>query len=340
MRSCVLELTALAALAAAGCAHAPSSPDGAPTPGRATWPPPPEAPRVAWSAAYPSAAAAPPPKSFWRHLAGAIAGTDDAAEEHVTALERPFGVAASAQAAWIADPEGHRVLRVDWRRNTAQPVVCPGRAWKSPMAVAAGIDGAVFVADDGAIVRVTRGECTDLAPGAMERPTGIALSGGRIYVVDPPRHEVVALEQDGTVALRFGSQGKEEAQLNYPTAIAAGAEGELLVVDALNFRVARFSPDGTFLGALGEDGETAGSFSRPKGIAIDGEGRIYVSDVQRDAILVYARGGTFEFAIGRSGQGAGEFLLPAGLAIDGRTLYVADSYNRRVQVFEIVGDSP
>jgi DNA-binding beta-propeller fold protein YncE len=40
-------------------------------------------------------------------------------------------------------------------------------------------------------------------------------------------------------------------------------------------------------------------------------------------------------AFGREGHGPGEFWLPAGLFIDPRgRIWVADSYNRRVQVFD------
>ena len=42
--------------------------------------------------------------------------------------------------------------------------------------------------------------------------------------------------------------------------------------------------------------------------------------------------------IGRHGPAIGEFNCPAGLAVDATgNLYVADSYNQRVQVFRYVG---
>ena len=43
---------------------------------------------------------------------------------------------------------------------------------------------------------------------------------------------------------------------------------------------------------------------------------------------------------GEEGSGPGEFWLPAGIHVDssGR-IWIADSYNRRVQVFKVVGAS-
>jgi len=61
-------------------------------------------------------------------------------------------------------------------------------------------------------------------------------------------------------------------------------------------------------------------------------------DAERDEVLVYDAAGTFELSIGQSGGADGEFLMPAGVAVEGRFLYVADSYNQRVQMFEILGE--
>jgi DNA-binding beta-propeller fold protein YncE len=263
----------------------------------------------------------------------------EAPEAASSELERPFGVAASAQRILVADPDARHVSRVDAKTRRAEALACPGRPWVAPMAVIAGPDDAVYVADGGVVVQVGRGGCTAFGAEVLERPTGLALSQGMLFVVDPPRHDVVAFAADGTVVRRFGGHGEGDGELNFPTAIAAAPDGSLLIVDALNFRVARFGPDGSFLGAFGESGQAGGDLARPKAIAADALGRIYVSDAQRDEVLVYDAAGRFELAIGQSGDENGEFLMPAGVAVEGRFLYVADSYNHRVQVFEILAEA-
>jgi DNA-binding beta-propeller fold protein YncE len=84
----------------------------------------------------------------------------------------------------------------------------------------------------------------------------------------------------------------------------------------------------------GEDGD---AFARPKAVATDAAGRVYVSDAQRGQILVFGPGGAFEDALGEPGEDAGRFVLPAGVAVADGRLWVADSQNRRVQVFELLG---
>jgi DNA-binding beta-propeller fold protein YncE len=175
-----------------------------------------------------------------------------------------------------------------------------------------------------------------LGAGELERPTGVAVDGARVWVADPPRHEVVVLAPEG--ATHVGARGEGEGQFTFPSAVAVAPDRTVLVVDALNFRIVRLSPSGGWLAAFGTAGDEAGELARPKGIAVDAAGRVYVSDAQRDLVLVYGSDGTFDYAIGGTGTSPGQFAHPAGLAIAGARLYVADSQNRRIQVFEIIGE--
>jgi sugar lactone lactonase YvrE len=323
--------------AVSACAHAPAR---APLPDVA-WPEPPAAPIVRLVGLFPDPASPGPERSAWRRLLDAIAGAEP--DERPQAwLARPFGVAAAADGSFVvADPDRPSVVRVG--RGREERVTCRGREWQAPMAAAMGQDGALYVADGGAgeIVRVDReGRCTGLGAGSLERPTGLVAAADRIFVVDPPRHEVVVLSMTGAVLARFGTLGEGDGQLHFPSAITRALDGSLLVVDALNFRIARLSADGAWLGAFGAPGEVRAGLSRPKGIAVDEEGRVYVSDAQRDVVLVFSREGAFEVELGASGSEPGALVMPAGLAVAGRRLYVADSQNQRVQVFEILGGRP
>ncbi|WP_242392789.1 NHL repeat-containing protein [Anaeromyxobacter oryzisoli] len=328
----------VAMLAAAACAGAPvkTGPDR----DRAgiTWPAPPQEPRLRLVEIHPSPNAPAPKRPWWRVALEWITGTEQSEEDRI-ALTRPFGVAlAAGKVVFIADPDRERVVRID-AAGTLEDLTCKGRTWTAPMAVALDDDGTLFVADAGAgaVIELSRTGCRILGEGLMTRPTGVAVTPDRIWIADPPRHQVTVLSRSGSLITRIGEQGEGTGKFHFPSAVAAGPGGSVLVVDPLNFRIVRLAPDGSWLGEFGVAGDEGGSFARPKGIAVDATGTIYVSDAQRDEVLVFTAEGVFQYAAGATGSEPGRFTHPAGVAVLDGHLAVADSQNGRIQVFEIVG---
>jgi sugar lactone lactonase YvrE len=209
------------------------------------------------------------------------------------------------------------------------------------MALALADDGSLFVADaeTATVYHWSSSTCVPLGSGALSRPTGLALAPDRLWVVDPPAHTLLALSPSGDVLARVGQLGEGEGQFHFPTSIARAKDGTLFVVDSLNFRVVRLAPDGRWLGTFGSAGDAGPAFSRPKAVAVSGDAVVFVSDAQRDVVLAFSPSGELRYSIGASGSTPGHFVLPAGLDVRGGQLAVADSQNRRVQVFEILKES-
>ncbi len=105
----------------------------------------------------------------------------------------------------------------------------------------------------------------------------------------------------------------------------------------MNFRIQTFTLDGRFLSVFGDHGDSSGQFSQPKGVAADTQGNVYVAGATIDRVQIFSRQGDFLLAFGGEGKGPGEFLMPAGLTIVDDKIYVADSYNRRIQIFQFMG---
>ncbi len=307
------------------------------------WPDAPERPLVRWVGTFPDERAFGPPPSALRRVLDAIVGADgEAGRAAPPLLARPFGVAASERELVIADPDGQQVLVVDLERGTSRPLRC-SFPWTMPLAVAAGPQGLFFVADGGRgkVARVAAdGACTELGEGLFTRPSGLAVLGDRLYVADPPRHQVRFFSLDGAPLGQFGSHGEGLGQLNFPTALGATPEGELVVVDALNFRVVVTTREGEPVRSVGEAGERDGAFARPKGVAVDRRGRLYVADAQLGAVLVFDEQGRFRLAFNGSGREPYDLSMPAGLAVSKDTLFVADPYHHRVERYELLEDSP
>jgi uncharacterized protein (TIGR03663 family) len=107
-----------------------------------------------------------------------------------------------------------------------------------------------------------------------------------------------------------GQVGTEPGQFNHPRGVAVGPEGNLYVVDSDNNRVQVLAPDGTVLRQWGSK------------CALDTQ--LGCVDPDGDGPLTF---------------GDGQFQEPWGIAVDAQgRVYVADTWNHRVQVFDADGE--
>ncbi|MEK6536145.1 MAG: 6-bladed beta-propeller, partial [Actinomycetota bacterium] len=67
----------------------------------------------------------------------------------------------------------------------------------------------------------------------------------------------------------------------------------------------------------------------------DSEGHLYVADGIMSTVQIFDEEERFLLYFGERGGDPGEFYLPGGVFIDADDrIYVADTYNSRVQVFQ------
>jgi hypothetical protein len=303
---------------------------------RLVWPVPPDQARIELVSVFAGAADLGIKRSIWARLAGLVTGDGE------LRLTRPAGVAAAGAQIAVADPEVGLVHVYDLsRRHSLALGACGETVFGEPVAVAFLADR-LYVSDAGAgriHVFTLDGGCAggwELGPGS--RPAGIAADPqrARLYVADAGAHQVLGFDPQGKNVLRFGSRGAALGEFNYPTWLAVDQAGALYVTDALNFRVQIFDANGTPMGVFGNHGDGSGELTRPKGIGVDRDGHIYLVDALFDAVQLFDAEGRYLMVFGARGDEVGRFWLPSGLAIDGDRIYVADSYNQRVQVFRVL----
>lgn len=170
------------------------------------------------------------------------------------------------------------------------------------------------------------------------RPTSLAYDdkNEKLYIADTLAHKIFAINRNGQVDLDFGERGDGDGQFNYPSHIAI-ANGLLYVNDTMNFRIQVFDLKGNHISNLGTHGDSPGYFSTPKGIAINSDGYIFVAEALANRVQVFNQAGDFLLDFGFSGNQKAAFQMPTGLTIHGNKIYVADSGNRQIQVFEYLG---
>jgi tripartite motif-containing protein 71 len=76
----------------------------------------------------------------------------------------------------------------------------------------------------------------------------------------------------------------------------------------------------------------------PRGAALDGKGRLWVADFGNSRLRVFDSSGGYLGGWGGKGSGTYGFNNPAAVAVAGDTIYVADTWNGRVEAFTLAGE--
>lgn len=168
---------------------------------------------------------------------------------------------------------------------------------------------------------------------AVRSPYGLDIQGEKLYVADPAARTVwVADFTKGTFSPFVRST--EKVPLPSPIGVAVEEDGRVFVADSQRRAVLVFSPAGKLLAVLGER-----HLGRPTGLAIDHRRqRLYVVDTVRAEIRHFSTSTLKETGrFGRLGTQPGEFNLPVHIAVRNGIVYIVDTMNFRVQVFDAGG---
>ena len=280
-------------------------------------------------------------------LADVVDAISDFVEEHQTVMEAPRSVTTDATGRVIvADPPAHAVHVLDFKGKTSFRIQGgKDRRLQTPVGVAADAQNNIYVSDsDRGMILVydrlgrfrhylgkVKGEAF------FERPEGVAVdgSGGRIYVADTARNAVAVLDLRGPVVGSFGNgaRGSGQGEFNKPSSVVL-AGGQLFVLDSFASRVQILDLQGNLLRRVNTPNDN-NSPSDHAGLAVDSKGDLYISDEIKGMVRVYSQVGKLVATFGRRGVKTGEFGRPLGVWADARDrVYVADSKNRRIQVFQ------
>ncbi|MFU8891082.1 MAG: hypothetical protein ACNA76_05405, partial [Anaerosomatales bacterium] len=183
---------------------------------------------------------------------------------------------------------------------------------------------------------------------ALTRPLGVAVSeDDRVYITDSAAQLVRVYTADGDYLFSFNEIADGgNTTLGTPVYLAINSKGELFVSDRRHRAVYVFTLDGEYLRKVAPTDPEEARLWGPLGLGFDENDNLLVTDVGRVAlhqVIVFDENGTELRRFGRFVQveeisdSPGAFYFPNDVEAMGGKIYVADSNNRRVQVFDDSG---
>jgi hypothetical protein len=275
---------------------------------------------------------------------------------------------------YVADFQNLRVQKFDSSRNyaltygvTGVPYLTTDGLYNSPSDVAVASDGSMYITEDNGqrLIKLNADGTTAWAVGApgikfpdwptptnrLNNPADIAISStGKIYFADRWNNRILVYNPNGTYSATLGGSSgtNDNFVFQCPTGLAIDKSGYIYVTDCWRNRVQIYNSAHGYVGTLGTT-DTPGAddthFNDPEGVAVDSNGFIYVADDGNHRIQVFNSSRVLVRTMGDAAIGGGTcrgrfecFNYPTRLAVDSSNrLYVADTNNQRIQVFDASG---
>ena len=215
-------------------------------------------------------------------------------------------------------------------------------------------------AQDGSLLR--QWGKTGTGPGEFDCPGGIGVADdGRVYVADQTNHRVQVFDRMGKFLFQWGEYGDRPGQfggaasrnsrVGGPQFLAFDSAGNVWTTEGANCRVQSFTAEGKLLSFWGSAEDKPGGFGGkftgfkdrkpgglvgPIGICFDVDDRLWISSVS-GRVQQFSQDGKFlRGIVNEQGTDPGQFYAPHGMAFDSAgCLYVVDSFNHRIQKFDV-----
>jgi streptogramin lyase len=123
----------------------------------------------------------------------------------------------------------------------------------------------------------------------------------------------------------------DSSGIGKPIAMINDESGKLWIANITSHTINRFSNQGNFEYRFG------GNLSQPSGIVVDDGGNIWISDRLHHKIKKFSPTGELLLEFGSRGSALGKINEPLGIDVYEGKLYLADSKNKRISVFDTLG---
>lgn len=164
----------------------------------------------------------------------------------------------------------------------------------------------------------------------LRSPSSVAIApNGDVYATDPTRGRIMIFSADGVPKgiLISATPGVGEGQFARPEAIDIAENGDVFIADSSAKKVIVFNRNKEFVREYPVDEMARGVYVA--------DGKVYVLDVGH--VIVFDIEGNRLSSFGTRGKQPGQIDGYQGIAAREGTIFIADSYNKRLQAFDESG---
>lgn len=175
----------------------------------------------------------------------------------------------------------------------------------------------------------------------LKEPMGVATANDTLFEADSGSGNLLVISPTGAFKKKIDLSA--QAGNARPVGLAVDQDMRIYVsLLGVDGTILVYNSDGKFLYRFPQDASDEGSVSalpgRPIALCVANQ-KLYVTDILDQDVKVYDLKGRLVTRFGRPGSEKGEFLYPNGIAADkDGTIYISDSNNARVQVFNDKGE--
>ncbi len=299
------------------------------------------------------------PQASWDQNAVTVAGSPSGtAGSSISQLNWPWGISISNyDVLYISDYNNNRIVVVDLNSPNNISIIGSGQGSNlSQLNLPHDLfvtNTSLYVLDD-SNHRVQKtslngsNPSTVLGYGGSVGPLYFYVDNNdNIYLSDYNNNRVLLFLSNSTnftMVAGTGVQGPSNTQLNHPNGIFVNQNGTIYIADYLNNRIMKWysgATSGIMVAGDGTAGASSTQISDPTQIIVDTNDYMYISEWGNARITRWPPNSTYGECIaacnGTSGAASTQLNGSQSVAFDSNgSLYVSDTYNNRIQKFQIL----
>ena len=170
-------------------------------------------------------------------------------------------------------------------------------------------------------------------------PSDIAVNNaGAVYAVYPSNLNIKIFDSTGSsVYNQFSTKLSGNSDNSTPELITISKLENLYIIERGTNQIKIFDVSESYIPIYISSFGGHDEFKNPSGINSDTFGNVYVSDNIANNVNVFDSEGKLLYKFGTSGSNDGQFNRPGGIAVDNDKIYVVDTGNKRIQIFDLKG---